>query len=132
VGKNILSYVAVAVGAIIACVLFFELVLVPHATAGLSSELRTAKSALVKSQADYRQLSETNSGLQSKLADTVRFAEQQTIKLTALSNKLAQGQQDLVGLHQTVEASGGNILDTARAIAEGFDKLFAIYFPSAK
>ena len=128
--KNWKMYI-LAFGIGIACsVAVFEFVIVPHAVSGIGRELAAAKSSLVDSQTQYRQLAETNSGLQSKLADTVRFAEQQANELTTLRNKLAQGQQDLEGLQQTVTAAGGDIESRIRAIADGFDKLYDIYNPS--
>ncbi len=122
------KYVATFLAGIALSVCIFEFVIVPNARAGLSKSLDRANTALVKSQDDYRQLSEANSGLQQKLADANRLTQQQADTIATLSNQLNAGQQIIAGIQQTVASSGGNIFETATAIASGFDKLYESYF----
>ena len=104
----------------------------------LSASLTEAKSALVKSQADYRQLSDNNKALQRQLdgADKQLTGQRKTIaeqqkELARLQFIIGQTESGLANIEHSVTSAGGDILATARNIASAFDQLFKVYNPSA-
>ena len=128
--KNWKMYI-LAFGIGIACsVAVFELVIVPHAVSGLGRELAAAKSSLVDSKTQYRQLAAGNDQLQQTVTERDRLVKQQSDTIKTLSDQIAQGQLATSGLEQTVATAGGDIESRIRAIADGFDKLYDIYNPS--
>jgi len=132
--------VSFAAGAAIAVAIMVFVVL-PRIRGPLDAELARVRESLVNAQELNRQLTASNQRLAKELAtasDTVaeqkRLIREQQSELASQQSEIARQRglldrqkQGLGALADAIQSGGNNLVSRARAIAEGFDKLYAVY-----
>ena len=137
--KDVKAYlIGVGIGIALAVAVVLVAFVFPGARLGakLTAELSSADRSLASAQDANRQLAASNTKLQqqlnganSQLADAQRLVNEQQQELAGQQQLLDRQKQGLADIAQSVSNAGGDLLSTARAIASGFDRLYAIYHP---
>ena len=124
---------AFALGIILTVVVVVFLVL-PRVRGPLNDTITSIKRSLGTAQELNRQLTDSNKRLAKELntaSDTVaeqkRLIGEQQSEIDHQRRILEDQKQGLGELAQSIQSGGDNLISRAQAIADSFDRLFAIY-----